>query len=246
MRPFTSENIKDMETIRAAKTLINDHLKKWNLYVRHLIFSDIAQLKRGGTVDSYASRICGEKDADLGNLLLDKLEQIKDECKDCGDEIDLKPIVVIKEAGDSKAFDTELSLAAWSEKIYIFVGLHNEDILSFSSTIYNYDDVKNSLYFDASCTDQTNSCGKSLNYFIRIYSILELLENNENVEFIWGCMAGADLVKLQRIHESRGCEIHGPKYGQDKRGSCNQYRCDIVVFLNKFFSKLNGYKWDGC
>ena len=246
MLSFTTENITDIATIRAAKTLINNHLKTWNLSVRHLIFSDIAQLKRGG-LDSYASKICGEEDADLGDLLLGKLKQIEDECKliDCS-KIDLKPIVVLKKAGSLKSLDTDPSLDDWSEKIYIFVGLYKDDILSFSSTIYNYDDVKNSLYFEASCTDQNSTCGKSLNYFIRAYSILELLENKETIEFIWGCMAGADLVKLKAIHEGRGCEIHGQGYGQDKRGSCNQYRCNIIVFLNKFFLKLNGYKWDGC
>jgi hypothetical protein len=79
---FTRENIKDMETIRDAKMLINLHLKKWNLSVRHLIFSDIAKLKQGGRVYSYASRICGEDDEELGNMLLDKLEEIEYECRE--------------------------------------------------------------------------------------------------------------------------------------------------------------------
>jgi hypothetical protein len=236
-----------MKTIRDAKRLINDHLKTWNLSVRHLIFSDIAKLKEGGRVYSYASRICGEEDEELGNMLLDKLDEIEDECRDVDcTQIDLKPIIVLKKVGSTKALDEELSVYGWSEKIYIFVGLHKENILSFSSTIYNYDDVKNSLYFEASCTDQTNMCGKSLNYFIRAYSILELLENRENIEFIWGCMAGSDLQKLEAIHEGRGCQIYGQGYDQDKKGRCNQYRCDIIVFLNKFFSKLKGYKWNGC
>ena len=126
---------------------------------------------------------------------------------------------------------------------------YKSEILSFSVVIDNYNNVKDGIYFEASCTKK-DKCSASLNYFIRVYAILELLKIY-NFSFIWGCMAGHDMDKLKAMHEGRGCVINGKSNAKvkDEAGRCNQYQCEIENFINTFFDKLikqQKYNWPNC
>jgi len=80
---------------------------------------------------------------------------------------------------------------------YTVLGLYRNIISSISTTVYNYLDVNDSLYFETSCTDPYMKCGGGINYFIRVYLIFELLKDNK-LEIIWGTMAGNDMLKLKK------------------------------------------------
>ena len=119
------------------------------------------------------------------------------------------------------------------------VGLFNkqdDSLLSISSIYKKYEEsppIKGGMYFSASCSaKQDPKIIKASNYFIRAFSILELLENNK-FDIIWGIMGG-DVEVLKAYHERVGCSsIPNPKSDVTLI-----YKCEIVNFLNKFFEWL--------
>lgn len=231
---------------------INYFLHRWNLHVRPMKLGDFSKLyeKDENNLDNI-DKICGDDNDVLAQLFkgyLDKIRYeerhrfIKNRVKQ--EDIDITPIVIVK--GEPPLGDVEQKIE-WLEKMYCFVAEHYDknkinEILSFSLTYMNKNNEKNGLYFDTSCTLQSHNCSKSLNYFIRVYAILEMMKNNEPINFIWGCIAGDDIDRLKKMHIGRGCEIKEKTYC--RRNS--SFNCDVSSFLNVFFGKMETYKWDGC
>ena len=249
---------------KKAQTYINNFLKKYNLRVRSLFFSDKKKL-----TDRYITYTLCNKNDNVAASLIDFIDQIDIDKK----EKKIKPVLK-KENKLDLIYEDKI----YEKKIYVFIGEHfkskskskskskklrrktfavrqendnksNSDILSFSVVIDNYNNIKDGIYFEASCTKK-DKCSSSLNYFIRVYSILELLKTYD-FSFIWGCMAGEDMDKLEAMHKGRGCDINGKnnKKVNDTQGRCNQYECEIKNFINIFFDKLikqEKYHWPGC
>jgi hypothetical protein len=250
---------------KKAQTYINNFLKKYNLRVRSLFFSDKKKL-----TDRYITyTLCNDND-NVAESLINFIDEIDIDKK----EKKIKPVLKKENKLDLSNEDK-----IYEKKIYVFIGEHfkskskrskskskklrrktfavrqendnksNSDILSFSVVIDNYNNIKDGIYFEASCTKKDN-CSSSLNYFIRVYSILELLKTYD-FSFIWGCMGGDDMDKLEAMHKGRGCDINGGnnKKINDIEGRCNQYECEIKNFINIFFDKLikqKKYDWPGC
>lgn len=235
---------------------INDYLGRWNLRVRPLKLGDLPKLEEKDENDlDHIDKICGKDDGVLSDMLKQYFDQIREQEENFFDESesvkqeyidDIVPIVIVKE--NRKEWKEEIKdwvqKDEWEEKIYCFLAehFHEDEILSFSVTYMNKNNIKNGLYFESSCTLQSHHCSKSLNYFIRVYAILEMIKNNEPIKFIWGCMAGSDQNKLKNIHINRGCNISENEYC--KRNP--EFQCNISSFLNVFFSKMESYNWPNC
>lgn len=230
---------------------INNFLREWNLGIRPLTFSDLSKLEEKDEDDlDHIDKLCGKDDDILSDMLRQYFEQIMEEEFEKNTlENDIVPIVILK--GKKEEWEEEkkewVKTEEWDEKIYCFLAEHfyQEDkslseILSFSVTYMNKNNIKNGLYFETSCTLQSHHCSKSLNYFIRVYSILEMLKNDEPIKFIWGCMAGNDQNKLRNIHINRGCNISQNDYCRRNP----EYQCNISSFLTVFFNKMEKYSWD--
>ena len=115
--------------------------------------------------------------------------------------------------------------------IFIYALLKKGNIISISSIYKEYTELNiKRIYFSGSCSvKQEPKIIVQPNYFLRAFSILELLENN-NLEIIWGIMGG-DLKFLAEHHKGRGCDV-------DIERRPPIYKCEIVEFLNIFFKFL--------
>lgn len=115
--------------------------------------------------------------------------------------------------------------------IFIYALIKKGNIISISSIYKEYKELNiKGAFFSASCSvKQEPKIIFQPNYFLRAFSILELLENNK-FDIIWGVMGG-DLKFLAEYHKGRGCDV-------DIEGRPPIYKCEIVNFLNKFFEWL--------
>ena len=103
----------------------------------------------------------------------------------------------------------------------------NNTLISISSIYKQYTE----LYFSASCSKEQDEIRRP-NYFIRAFSILELLKYNK-FDTIHGMIGGSEQ-KLIKYHEDRGCKIE-----RRLADIGYEYKCEIVIYLNNFFNWLN-------
>lgn len=124
--------------------------------------------------------------------------------------------------------DLEESKDLGLEERYTYVIVHKGKVGSIITG--SYQSGTQGFYLDITCTDKRKREVSGTNYFIGSYIILDLLQQGVLLKNIWGNMEDPD--KLSDYHRRRNCTVEG-----------NIFSCDIVDYLNGFFSRMEKFKW---